>query len=168
MAKPEILKIKKGVIYFTLSNKSDLVCKINTDDFEKFLKGSLRWYIHKSKTHNSYYIRRNNYPKHNHVHLHREILGLGDHHGESVVDHKDRNGLNNIKNNLKHTNHIGNMQNRARPAKRKYKGISITKVVKNGVVSYRARDGVKYFCHGTTLKKLKERISEKLKESTLN
>ena len=57
--------------------------------------------------------------------LHREILGLPRIFDGRMVDHIDRNGLNNRRNNLRIVNHAENMQNRPSHAgsSSRYRGV---------------------------------------------
>lgn len=67
------------------------------------------------------------------VFLHREVMGLGRISGEGkIVEHKNRNGLDCQKDNLRIATHQQNMQNTGprRGSTSKYKGVSWYKITK--------------------------------------
>jgi hypothetical protein len=94
---------------------------VDDEDFEELNKH--KWYAHKNGTH--WYVRR--YAKINgrykKVFMHREILhaptGIG-------VDHKDNDGLNNLKTNIRLANKVENSRNRGPNKNNKsgFKGVS--------------------------------------------
>jgi hypothetical protein len=91
---------------------------VDADDYEKLAKYT--WYCeHNSNT--SYAVRRKNRKR---IYMHRQILNAPK---GKVVDHKDSNGLNNRKSNVRLCTKTQNMRNR-RPWLRcssKYKGVSL-------------------------------------------
>ncbi len=100
---------------FNLSNKPDLLCKIDTEDFYEHIEHRTHWYIHQSTKANiqRYYIRTIWEKGKGHKHLHREVLGLGEFTKDSVADHRiSTETLDNRRSNLKETDHIGNSRNR--------------------------------------------------------
>lgn len=84
------------------------VALVDDADFEWL--NQWKWFAYKDA--NTYYAHRSDRtgPKQRIILMHREILGLTDPkiHG----DHKDRNGLNNQRNNLRTANNSQNMANR--------------------------------------------------------
>lgn len=96
----------------------------------------LHWVKVKSK--NTFYARahivRNG--RRTSVNMHNFITGSGS----QPTDHKNRDGLNNTRNNLRVLTHIENFQNSAgRGGRSKFKGVSIFYVRKSdGAITYRA------------------------------
>lgn len=83
------------------------VATIDDEDYE--IIASVGWYAHPvGKT--FYAARKTNHPENKMVYMHRQIMGNPD----SDVEHKDRNGLNNQKHNLRLTSQQLNNYNRAK------------------------------------------------------
>lgn len=104
-----------NIIIFPLSNGHNAF--IDSDDLEKV--SNFKWYARKGKR-GVYYATST---LHKNVHMHRLILGVTDR--KVFVDHKDHNGLNNTKENLRAVTNSQNMMN-SRPNKNttsKYKGV---------------------------------------------
>ena len=79
------------------------------------------------------------------IFMHREILGLTD--PKIITDHKDRNGLNNQRYNIRECTHSENMCNRKSKGRSKYLGVCMD----NSSYNYtRKRDGKKvtYYSKG--------------------
>lgn len=104
----------------------DYVALVDDEDFEKLNKFS--WYAHKAL--NTYYACRKrrkseveNWHKNMHVAMHREIMGQPK---GMEVDHKDHNGLNCQKSNMRIVTHMHNMWNtpKRKTSKTGYRGIS--------------------------------------------
>lgn len=72
------------------------------------------------------------------VKMHRLILGLTD--KSKLVDHADRNGLNNQRSNLRITDHFGNNKNAIKKVKGTsiYKGVSWSKIRQKWRVSIKS------------------------------
>jgi len=99
--------IKGDTVEIHLRNKNNVVHKkaiIDLNDIDKVK--DLRW----SYSGDSTGYCRNQATK---TYLHHTILGKKDGH---EVDHKDRNGLNNRKNNLRHVIHSDNNYNMSKPS----------------------------------------------------
>jgi hypothetical protein len=101
------------------------VTTVDDDDFEYLNQFS--WFARKDK--NTYYAARNvklSDGKKTSIQMHREIMKLST---KMVIDHKDRNGLNNQKCNLRVVTNAQNCQNiRAhRDSKTGIKGVSFEK-----------------------------------------
>lgn len=96
---------------------------VDDDDFERLNK--YKWFAYNSR--GKFYARRNGRNKETGkqyiIHMHRIILGKIPQ--EKEVDHKDGNGLNNQRNNLRLANRFQNMQNRKlnRDNKSGHKGV---------------------------------------------
>lgn len=107
---------------------------VDDEDFDRLNK--FKWYAQKMK--HSFYAGRAvrvTPTKQKSLFMHREILGITDRN--IWVDHKDHNGLNNTRENLRICNRSQNTANR-----KKYKGTSIFL----GVCRYKSkwRAGLKY------------------------
>jgi len=103
------------------SRYSTIYVKDNTKHKYRGVYGTTRYVMLQ------YYI--NNKPVR--IQLHRFILGLGKYEdGGVIVDHKDGDGLNNMRRNLRSSNQSQNGMNRAVPLNNKtgYKGVSFDKV----------------------------------------
>lgn len=84
------------------------VALVDDEDFEYF--NQWKWYARKDA--NNFYAQRNGYKengKRGAIHMHREILGLTNRH--ILCDHRDHNGLNNQRYNLRVTSYSGNAIN---------------------------------------------------------
>lgn len=101
-------------IEFRLSNKPEYLFKIDRDDFNKHIRGTSHWYVHRekrAKVDRPYIRRTDNSNNGKNYHLHREILGLGDYHIDCVVDHINRDTRDNRKKNLMVVTHRKNIAN---------------------------------------------------------
>jgi hypothetical protein len=81
---------------------------IDTEDYDKVKK--YNWYANKKE--NTFYCQACYYEngKKFNIKMHRLLMGFPD---CKLIDHKDRNGLNNRKENLRITDHSGNNRNRS-------------------------------------------------------
>ncbi len=83
------------------------VALVDDEDFEELNK--FKWCARKDR--NTYYaVRRNKELKIGNIQMHREILKVKD--KTLLVDHRDHDGLNNQKNNLRVATAAGNSKNR--------------------------------------------------------
>ncbi len=125
------------------------VALVDDDDFD-FLS-QWKWHLMKVKT-ITYAVRSKKDYSTGHEKvwfMHREILGLKTYkENPVVVDHKDRNGLNNQKNNLRlATSSDNNANSYKNRGKSTYKGVS--KIGSRGYwVAQLVRDGIKHFLGG--------------------
>lgn len=89
---------------------------LDDDDYE-IISAMTGWYILKNNDKNTYYVRHRQYGL-----LHRFILKLDqyDNNNFNIVDHIDKNGLNNQKSNLRVVNAIVNGRNRNACKKNKF------------------------------------------------
>jgi hypothetical protein len=117
------------------------VALVDDEDYEKL--SSYKWYANKRGS--TYYAMRNSKSKPRTViYMHRFVLGLKER--DVLCDHKDLNGLNNQKYNLRTATHSENLCNRnsRKNSSSKYLGVSLSKnknkwrchVVKNGSTAY--------------------------------
>jgi len=83
---------------------SGLIALVDEDDYP--LLSMIKW--HASKDHNTYYARGKD-NKGNPVSMHRMIMVVSD--PSILIDHKDGNGLNNQKSNLRTCDHGENLRN---------------------------------------------------------
>lgn len=103
---------------------------VDEDDFDNLNK--YKWRISKSKSGNYYAIRskyNKNTKKCEIFKMHREIMKLTK-EDKSFVDHKNGNGLDNTKDNLRITDSTGNSRNANKTNKKtksQYKGVTYTK-----------------------------------------
>src|SRR5882672_5229974 len=102
-------------------NKSDVFAMVDDEDFEAINKH--KW--HKMINGKHLYVCRAivTNGKVLQVSMHREILGLSK-TDKVIVDHRDGNGLNNQRSNLRACNHSENAKNRKARGTSKYLGVS--------------------------------------------
>lgn len=113
---------------------------VDDEDFERINK--FNWHVHKHK--NGWYaVRRGKRPNGSKnqpaIYMHREILGIIFSGG--LIDHKDGDGLNNQKNNLRNADYAQNRAN-SQPTYNKssrYKGLSKDK--RNGTWMVKIQKG---------------------------
>lgn len=106
----------------------DKVALVDDEDFERV--NSFKWYANKSYTTDTWYAERTPIVdgKKVNVRMHRFILNITE--GDKIIDHKDRNGLNNQKDNLRISNPSQNQANRSLTKNKtsKYKGVCWNKL----------------------------------------
>jgi len=102
------------------------VALVDDEDFERINKRQWHALCNKGI---SYACNRNRAGKP--IHMHREVLNAPP---DVLIDHKDRNGLNNQKSDLRYCNTNQNLQNQVR-IKEGYKGV----VKRSGTPYYRSR-----------------------------
>ena len=116
------------------------ITKVDDDVLDMKLRvGDLKWHAVKSKSgvwHATCTLQ-----------LHRIIMNAPD---GTIVDHGDRDGLNNLRENLKITTVYGNAANRPTKKSSKYKGVTRIKHTDPEKVRYRAyyNAGGQYVCVG--------------------
>lgn len=111
------------------------VAIVDDEDYEYLNRW--KWFAHKRN--NAFYATRKYLNKQ--VSMHRQIMNAGD--ISILVDHKDRNSLNNTKQNLRLCNRSQNNAN-TKPRKgslSKYIGVSLFKKTKNSKGKWRATIG---------------------------
>jgi len=98
------------------------VAFVDDEDYDKLIK--FKWFAHKHR--NTYYARCNN--RGNPIKMHRLILEITD--PDITIDHKDLNGLNNQKYNLRKCSNSQNQANRPKRkfSKSKFKGVTTSPV----------------------------------------
>lgn len=96
--------------------KSGHISKVDDEDYSIIMEN--RWYVLKKKS-GVIYARTTRGNKE--VLMHRIIMGAIS--PMDQIDHKDGDGLNNQKNNLRPCNHSGNAKNRKPRGKSKYNGV---------------------------------------------
>ena len=156
---------------FNLSDKPDLLCKIDTDDFYKLVDHTTCWYIHiatKCKFKRPY-IRRTLWPSKKQEHLHRVVMDAGDFcRKTSIVDHKAiTETIDNRKSNLRITDASGNAKNRTISSEYEpYKNCAICFIKKRGSFqSYLNHDGKPiYIASNKSIVQLKKKIDIKLEQ----
>lgn len=116
----------------TVSSKTHGTKEIFVDDCDFDYLNQYNWFIRKGKNKNTYYAFRNGTVKEGYkvFLMHRQLFGLTN--PKSLIDHKDRNGLNNQRNNLRIAT---NTQNRAnckssRNTSSKFRGVFWEKYAK--------------------------------------
>jgi hypothetical protein len=93
---------------------------LNSSDVKKI--SHLKW--HKVKSRNTYYARAHMYKNGKRITVNMQAFLFGC--SSVPVDHKDRNGLNNTRRNLRVISHYENLQNYpGKGGKSKFKGVSI-------------------------------------------
>lgn len=111
-----VMKLKKKCRLIKLYN-TDLYVKVDTEDYERL--NQYRWCLFKSEKW-LYAVR---YGNKSTIYMHREILGVID--PKIYVDHRDSDGLNNQKSNLRVSDNRYNQYNvgKKSTSKQKYKNI---------------------------------------------
>lgn len=111
-------------IEIKLTGHSGLSTLVDEKDYETLRLGSYKWRPHFGRS--TVYARTHNGAKT--MFLHRLIMGLTEAPRSVLVDHKDHNGLNNSRTNLRVTDNSNNQRNSRKrlSAKRTsaYKGVS--------------------------------------------
>ena len=98
------------------------------DDGDESLILSYKWHLQKKKTENIFYAQSHfkEEGRWKSTSLHRLILGIKD--PKTLIDHKDRNGLNNCRENLRICSGKGNQGNKKTTNKYSiYKGVTFCK-----------------------------------------
>lgn len=138
---------------------------VSDKDFKKV--SSYRWSTLKSKNHSLLYARRTfcNGVSRKHVFLHRFILGITD--PKVKVDHRDRNGLNCTRKNLRTCTHSQNLYNSKLRVNNTsgFKGVSWNKWHKAWMVKIRSQNNyvfLGYFGSRVTGAKVYDRAARKL------
>ena len=155
---------------FNLSNKPDLLCKIDTEDFYEHVEHRTHWYIHQStrKGLQRYYIRRWDNTEKKNYHLHRMVLAVGDYCAKnSIVDHKDNTDtLNNRRENLRVGDSKLNGSNRAaiEPRVPQHNGACLYKVTDRGRTRYKAYRKKRYIASDNCIEQLKKKVDIKLEQ----
>lgn len=91
---------------------------IFVDDSDYEFLSKYNWYVKTNKSGNKYAV-----TGHSMMLMHRMILGITD--SKVFIDHKDRNGLNNQRSNMRFANHSTNAMNKLANGEVKYKGVCI-------------------------------------------
>jgi tRNA-binding EMAP/Myf-like protein len=124
-----------------------MICSVDDEDFEEL--SQFKWTALKSKTHNTTYARRTAKLgiKQETILMHRQVLGLTNQDGK-LIDHIDKNGLNNQKKNLRITTKQINALNSNKPILNRTGFIGVTEA-KNGRFSVKIKANSKDICLGT-------------------
>lgn len=174
MAKPTIIKKEGGVVFFTLSNKPELECKADSDNYYNIIHNTNCWYIHEVASVNTIrrYIRRNVFElkKWSHTEFLHSLV-VKKKRKNHVIDHIFGNTLDNRREVLRSvTVQINRLNTFTRGYNKDkkdilYKGVAITKVFKkDGKTYYQSyRKGVYFGCRNT-LAKQKKQITERLEK----
>jgi hypothetical protein len=115
----------------TITTSNGFTVKVSDCDFDSVSK--YRWCAIKNG--HTYYVRA--WINKKRTPIHRFLLGVDD--PKKVVDHIDRDALNNCRENLRVCTHAENQMNRIASGKCKYKGVSLHTskkhvILKNGAV----------------------------------
>jgi hypothetical protein len=101
-----------------LGGSSGLYTIVYESDYISLNLGLYRWGYQKKGGYVRGWVKKKN------VLLHRLIMGVVDSPHSVLVDHRDHNGLNNTRTNLRITNHTGNYRNSLpRGGKSRFKGV---------------------------------------------
>lgn len=105
-----------------------MVSLVDDDDYEELIK--VNWYAQKGK--NTYYAAHRLHSGPNKLEsMHRVIMKAAP---EQVVDHRDRNGLNNQRDNLRFCTHSQNGANKKARGASKYLGVGFWQAKRDGKV----------------------------------
>jgi len=114
-----------GTMEIKLSGNNNLSTIVDEEDYWTFRLSDYRW-LPTTNGSRAVYVRANKNGKQ--IILHRLIMGLLDSPRSVFVDHKDHNGLNNSRTNLRVTNNMGNQRNARKQLSAKntstHKGVS--------------------------------------------
>jgi len=125
-------------IIIKLNGHNNYSTIVDEDDYRTFHLSDYKWYPNISKSGTVYARAKKNGKR---VSLHRLILGLEDGPTSVFVDHKDHNGLNNSRTNIRMTDNKGNQANSLKQLLIKtsssYKGVSLDR--NNKTNRWRAR-----------------------------
>lgn len=110
------------------------VALVDDDDYPTLAKH--RWYA--ARSHKTFYAQRSGDNQYGIIRMHREILGLTA-EDKTLVDHRDLNGLNNQRSNLRRCSTNQNVCNQPVRSGRKYKGITYEKDQNVGHKRWRAQ-----------------------------
>lgn len=166
MARPERMRTEGKSVFFFLSNMPEHECVIDEEDFPLIQSGS--YFARKeNKKESLIYLRRTiNYTRPDGTkaaktgHLHRDILGVSA-DSTMVVDHKNGNGLDNRRTNLRI---ITKTENKKNTEKRRlglvisHRGITLCRRRNR----YQSFDGVEYVGSSKSVEGLKVKIDEYL------
>jgi len=176
MGRPINIEIADDTVEFSLTNRQDksketIRVTIDIEDYDALVKDSNRWYVNRSSSkHLSLAYRDKNINQT--IHLHREILKryqsvpdfVKHEPRQMVVDHIDRDPLNNSRANLRLVTISENCRNRSlsKTSYPKYRGIGMYFNKKRSlwVAKYR---GV-FIANNKDLELLKKRIDDRWEE----
>lgn len=119
--------------------------QVDDQDFEYL--NQFKWGASKPTNNNNYYATRTfqEGEKRKQIKMHREILGLTD--PKQLGDHKDNDGLNNQRNNLRACNYSENARNKRKSNNKtsKYKGVCFYKRYGKWMTQVRVNNKVRCF-----------------------
>lgn len=122
-----VIPLSQGKVAYVDANDALMLCKHNWCAVERKEKNTTRWYARRSVKGEFYGSRK--------VYMHREIMQPP---AELGVDHRDHDGLNNRRSNLRLANDSQNQMNRVKPPVHasKYRGVVWNKRNKNWTVRF--------------------------------
>ena len=139
-------------------------CIIDTEDYDKIKK--YRWWISKKKKDHTFYVMAHIYYGKERLKkkLHRIILNIDD--SKILVDHKNFDGLDNRKNNLRSCTYQENAMNRQiiKTYSSKYKGVCLDKAYKKWVANIKFNDKTIYLGRFNDEEQAAKAYNEKAKE----
>lgn len=130
------------------------VALVDDEDFDRL--SQYKWYAQKDR--NTFYAHRRERKTRKIIRMHREIFDLND---AEIVDHKDRNGLNNTKENLRRSSYTLNQFNKKVSSDNKLgiRGVSLSKYNKFSKYRVHARlDGKQVYIGAFKSKEAAEEV----------
>ena len=171
MGKAIELKRTSKTVTFTLPNNKKLVAKADADIFDNYIRFDYSWFFKNEKSRggkDQWYIacsvKHGEKTKTYYLHW----LPIGKNKKGMVIDHKNRNPLDNRVKNLRHADYQKNSKNSKKFIVREgsflYMGLGVTKLdaTENRKVRYQCYVDRKYFASALTIKEIKKKIKTKL------
>lgn len=173
MAKPIIIDQVNGITFFYLGKYFKFILKMDTVDYLKYVKDTTCWYMkrnNKSKAREIFYAAKCEYKTNKTIYLHWMMCKRLS--PDDVIDHKNRDELDNRRLNLRSVSIAVNVSNSTLHNRKygksiRYKGFVIVKIKAGGKEKYQCyTPDRKYIAGGLDLEYVKIKIDNHLEEKT--